>query len=271
MFNDLRHFRAAARASSFRQAARSLLITQPALTQAIQRLEAHTGHALFERRRTGVQLTAAGARLLAQADALLDQWDALGKDLSAADQRVQGRVVLGCHASVARYTLRAFLPSLLSKYPELDVRLVHDLSRVITDGVNAGPIDVGIVVNPFAFPDLVIRPLLKDEVAFWATRDATPGVLVCDPNLVQTQSLLRLTKKRFTRVIESSNLEVILALGEAGAGTVILPSRVVGKSRLRRINVTTPFIDRVCLVYRPAFGKSHLGRTVIEAIRTITE
>ena len=274
--HDLRYFRVAATSPSFRQAARALLITQPALTHAVQRLEAHVGRALFERRRTGVKLTLAGVRLLAQVDPLLGQWDALGQGLTDADQRLEGRVTLGCHSSIAQYTLPIVLPRLLERHPALDVRLVHDLSRNITDGVNSGAVDLGIVANPFAFPDLVIVQLLEDEVTFWARPKATAGVLLCDPNLGQTQWLLRkLAVKKpspFRRVIESSNLEVIRSLAEAGAGTAILPTRVatLGTRSLRKVGrLAAPYVDRVCLVYRPGFTRTVLGRTVIDAVRAL--
>src|SRR5262245_34298774 len=99
--HDLRYFRAAATAPSLRQAARSLLVTQPALTHAVRRLETHVGRPLFERRRTGVRLTPAGTQLLAQVEPLITAWDGLGQGLAEAERRVQGRLVLGCHPSVA--------------------------------------------------------------------------------------------------------------------------------------------------------------------------
>ncbi len=275
-FHDLRYFRTAATSPSLRQAARALLVTQPALTHAVQRLEAHVGHALFERRRTGVRLTLAGVRLLAQVEPLLGQWEALGQGLTEADQRLEGRVTIGCHPSIAQYALTAVVPSLLARYPGLDVRLVHDLSRNITDGVNGGAIDLGIVANPFPFPDLVIVRLYDDEVTFWARPRATAGVLLCDPNLVQTQWLLRkIALKKpppYRRTIESSNLDVIRSLAEAGAGTAILPTRVaaLARRRLRKVGrLAAPYVDHICLVHRPGFARSFLGRTLVDAMRAL--
>jgi LysR family transcriptional regulator, cell division regulator len=270
--HDLRCFRAAATSTSLRQAARALLITQPALTHIIKRLEEQVGHTLFERRRTGVMLTPAGVRLLTQVDPLITAWENLGKDLTDADEQLAGRLSIGCHPAVAPYTVAKFLPQLLRRYPRLDVRLVHGLSRQITEYVNAGVIDLGIVVNPFGFPDLFIRPLLDDEVTFFAAKGCVPGVLICEPSLGQTQTLLRkiATKKPhpFPRIVESPSLDVCRSMAEAGLGTAILPARVAAQSRrkLERLDhYGPPFKDRICLVHRPLFHKTVLGRTIISA------
>src|SRR5690606_30327455 len=112
---------------------------------------------------------------------------------------------------------------LLAKHKDLEFKLVHDLSRRVTEEVVSFKLDVGIVVNPFPHPDLVIKELFKDEVVFCRAKKKTPindlesddCVLIMEPDLVQTQDLIsRAGRKKvlFRRTVTSSNLEVIKKL-----------------------------------------------------------
>jgi DNA-binding transcriptional LysR family regulator len=170
---------------------------------------------------------------------------------------------VGCHPSVALYSLPGFLPKLLTTHPKIDVTLRHDLSRKIAEGVISAAIDVGIVVNPVRHPDLVITKLCDDEVTFWRGPGRSPlsdlrsgqAVLLCDPELAQAQWLLRQLKKAKlhpARIVASGSLEVIASLTASGAGVGLLPARVAAaaSSQLKRVEGSPVFHDEICLLYR---------------------
>src|SRR2546425_886255 len=70
-FNRLRSFAAVAEAGHLTRAAEKLHLSQPALSAQIKALEDELDLTLFERTSTGMALTAAGKRLLAEADKIL--------------------------------------------------------------------------------------------------------------------------------------------------------------------------------------------------------
>jgi DNA-binding transcriptional LysR family regulator len=81
-------FREVARCGSFAAAADALWLTPSAVSQQMAALEREVGAKLFERTHRGVRLTAAGTRLLAHADALLDRLAQAEADLETdAGQR----------------------------------------------------------------------------------------------------------------------------------------------------------------------------------------
>ena len=193
---------------------------------------------------------------------------------------VQGSYTIGCHPSVAIYTLPSILPQLLEKHPGLELKLVHDLSRRIAEQVIRMEIDVGIVVNPVRHPDLVIRKLYDDDVGLWVgpgkhkIQDPRSGhaVLICDPDLLQTQTLLKQLKANeisFSRTLASSNLEVITQLTAAGCGIGVLPDRVAmtaSKRGLRRVARGPAFHDEVCVLYRTENRNVRAILTLAEAV-----
>jgi DNA-binding transcriptional LysR family regulator len=262
--SDLVYFVEAATAQNLSRAAERLGMSQPSLTLAIQRLELSVGVPLLIRSKKGVSLTQAGKQLLSQTRVLLQNWESVKEKTLSSHKEIQGFYSLGCHPSVALYSLPKLLPDLMDQFPRLEIKLVHDLSRRITESVVSMELDMGIVVNPTKHPDLVIKKLCKDEVALWVGPDkrksgdptSGEGVLICDPDLLQAQDLMRKMKKspiKYRRVITSSSLEVIAHLVASGAGMGILPGRVATRdpsAKLVQLEGSPMFEDDICLAYR---------------------
>ena len=253
---DLTYFIEVANTLNVSRAAERLAISQPSLSLAIKRLEKSVGAPLLARSKRGVTLTQAGKQLLNHARHLLQTWEGVRTQALASVNEIQGSYAIGCHPSVALNLLGDFLPQLLQDHPQLDITLRHDLSRKVAEEVVSHKADIGIVVNPVAHPDLVIHQLCQDEVTLWhAPKNANKSVLICDPDLLQSQSLLKKLKKagmEFTRMVTSGNLEVIADLTAHGAGIGILPAKVAVRTRqkLSRVPRAPVFYDEHCLIFR---------------------
>lgn len=79
----LRVFASVAALGSFTSAAKALGVSQPAVSQNIAELEKFAGTRLLRRGRGGIELTAAGRRLLAQAEVILRECSKLENDFRA--------------------------------------------------------------------------------------------------------------------------------------------------------------------------------------------
>jgi DNA-binding transcriptional LysR family regulator len=240
------------------KAAQRMGVTQPTLSQSLKKLENTVGEQLVIRSKSGTELTVAGKQFLKQARQLLDLWEDLKTSTKSSTKEVKGNVKIGCHPSVGLYTLDRFVPKLLTEHPELEITLFHDLSRKVFNKVINYEIELGIVINPTPHPDVVLTKLLEDEVKIWKPRSLkTPAVLLCHPELIQTQDILRQIKKtdiKFQRIVTTSSLEILTTLTLAGAGYGILPSRVVSifdfNNQLRAVEGTPVFKDKLYLSYR---------------------
>jgi len=270
---DLEYFLEVAATGNISRAAQRLGLRQPSLSHALQRLEQATGALLLTRSRSGVRLTKAGERVAARARELLADWENVRAEALAEATEIRGRFVLGCHVSVALYALPAFLPDFLRKYPQVEIKLVHDLSRRITEEIVAFRADLGIVVNPVRHPDLVIKELCRDEVVLWQAKGADTSTLICDVDLHQTQAVLKKWEtgggSPFARVVPTSSLEVAADLASRGAGVGLLPSRVADRvsAKLRRVSHSPVFEDQICLAYRADSERTPGARALIRAIR----
>ena len=240
--SEIQYFLEVAETLNISRAAERLGISQPTLSISVQRLEQSLGTPLLLRGKTGVRLTKTGARFAVHAKNLVEQWERLRAESISEETEVKGRISVGCHISVALYSLPSFVSELMTTHPELELIFQHDLSRKITERVVSFECDFGIVVNPYSHPDLRIVQLALDEVTFWRAQGIfADDVLICEPELIQTQTLMAKMKKlapangyEFRRTLRSSSLEVVAGLAAAGAGIAILPTRVAEMQRDRR-------------------------------------
>jgi LysR family transcriptional regulator, cell division regulator len=268
--NDLKYFMEVAKTGNITRASERLGVTQPTLTLALQRLEQQMGIKLLDRSRQGSYLTRQGSELMAKAQILLEMWERELRSIAHGAELLSGKYVLGAHTSVARYALKLFLSHALKEYPQLELSLMHDLSRKITEKIISRECDLGLVINPVPHPDLVIVPLLNDRVTLFKHPTYNGDVLILDPELKQTQALLKSVRKvfEFRRELHSSSLEVIAELCANKCGAALLPARVAALTKGPMEVAGAPvFRDELSLVYRMERKKEKGFQLLVKTIK----
>ena len=269
---ELEYFSEIAATLNLSRAAERLGVGQPTLSLSLKKLEDQVRAQLFIRRHRGLVLTEAGSRLLKETESLKSAWNAVIQAAQNSQSEIQGRFSLGCHPSVALYSLDPFLKTLYASEPKIEIKLVHGLSRAMTEKLISGELDFAIVVNPVRHPDLVLSKLAVDEICFWKSSRALEDVLIYNPALLQSQDLLKKLKTRaFTRAIESDNLEVICSLTRSGAGVGVLPTRLVEAlaPSLTRINELPRYKDEIYFAYRADKPKTAAAKLLISQLRAL--
>jgi DNA-binding transcriptional LysR family regulator len=253
------------------KAAIRLGVSQPTLTLSLQKLEEKLGTKLFHRTKQGVIPTEEGTLVYRKAHALLESWDEVQKGIYRSTSEIVGRFKIGCHPSVGAYVLPKFLDRLNTQAPGIEVDLVHDVSRKITEGVVSYTIDIGFVVNPMRHPDLVLKKLGDDRVLFWKRRGSgpLPKRILADVNLIQMQNILGKTHaKEFKgwKLISTPSLELIRTLTLNGQGIGILPERVAkadGVDLVPYDSSLPTYEDKIFLAYRKDALSNKAGRELI--------
>jgi len=131
---ELTYFFEVSNTLNLSQAAKNLGISQPALSRAIQNLEASLGTTVLIRHSKGVKLTPAGNKVLLQIKPLLQTWQNTKLQALASHHQMQGQIKLGCHSTVGLF-IHGFIAELLEKYPALEIELRHAPSDIITQAV----------------------------------------------------------------------------------------------------------------------------------------
>ncbi len=168
----LRVLREVAQAGSFSAAADALGYTQSAISRQVATLEATAGRRLFDRARTGVTLTPAGARLLTTAVRVLDELDDARRELAGDDETASRPVRLGAFPTA----LAGLVPRALSSLPgHLRVTVREATTPGLTRAIRAGTLDLAVIAQqpPFRPPDAESPPL---ELTTITERELVIGV-----------------------------------------------------------------------------------------------
>jgi DNA-binding transcriptional LysR family regulator len=100
--HEIRYFLAASQALNFHRAAELVHVTQPALTRAIQKLEAELGGALFHRERNGVQLTEFGSLMRGRLEEVVQRSEDARQTARSFLQLEAAPLTLGVMCTIAR-------------------------------------------------------------------------------------------------------------------------------------------------------------------------
>lgn len=144
----LRYFVAVADTGSLTRAAETLGIAQPALSQALARMEELLGVKLFTRSRRGAELTVAGHAILDDARFSLARIDAASEHARLIGQGIAGRLTIGFVATASLQLLPEALYAHRKKTPNVKfvLREMTDLDQVAA--LETGVIDVGMLYTP---------------------------------------------------------------------------------------------------------------------------
>jgi len=141
---QLRAFLAIVRCGSLGLAAESLHITQPALSRIVRRLEDQLEVQLFERRTTGMELTAFGQALLPHATVLSEEAAVALEQINSLRGLGHGTLRVGAVGSIAVTILPAVLERMLSQWPKLHIQITEAVEDALEVALTHNTVDVAI-------------------------------------------------------------------------------------------------------------------------------
>jgi DNA-binding transcriptional LysR family regulator len=156
---------------SFSLAADELHITQPAASQQVRSLERELKTTLLDRSRRTVVPTDSGQVLYRYGREILDLHERACTEILDLGELVAGKVVVGASTGPGEHVLPAMLTEFKRLYPGVRVALHVDDTHEVMERVLSREFEIGVVGAPTHRPDLVVEPLVHDEI-----------VLVCNPS-----------------------------------------------------------------------------------------
>lgn len=161
--HEIRYFLAMVRELNFTRAAAACNVSQPALTRAIQKLEAEFGGALFLRRPGRIEPTRLARELLPRLEAIEQGLSAVREQASAIIERQASSLRLGVMCTVGPTHLVDLLSRVQDAVPDVEVSLVDATAGRIVDLLVADEIDVGLTAWPEYPPTISVQPLLTER------------------------------------------------------------------------------------------------------------
>ena len=146
----LRYFLAVAREESISGAADSLHLTQPTLSRQLMDLEAELGRKLLIRGSRKVTLTEEGVLLRKRAEEILDLMEKTRSELCETDEAdITGDIYIGGGETDAMRLIARTAKELQAAYPRIRYHLYSGNGEDVSERLDKGLLDLGILVEPF--------------------------------------------------------------------------------------------------------------------------
>ncbi|WHZ11115.1 MAG: Transcriptional regulator ligR, LysR family [Burkholderiaceae bacterium] len=229
---------------SFTRAAAVLGVAQPALSRQVRLLEVELRQNLLKRNGRGAAPTEAGRLLLEHGRGILHQVERAREELGRLRGALTGRVALGLPPSVAKVLTVPLTRAARARLPAATLSINEGLSAAMREALVTGRLDVALLYNAVASPDIEITPLLEEDL-FLVERRTTarsraapirlrelakiPLVIPTRPNAMRmlVESELARLGCQAQVALEIDGVAAILDLVADGAGCAVLPMNAV--------------------------------------------
>src|SRR5919109_5397973 len=268
---QVRYFLAVARTLNFTRAAEECHVSQPAVTRAVQQLEAELGGQLFRREHSLTHLTEFGRLMLPALSQCFD--GALRAKALAQSYHTHGHapLPLAMSRTIPMELISPHVHALSVAFPRVEVKIFRGAAQEITDKLKKGEADVAVAGRLSAdWERLDTRPLFTERFTLVAHADhelaRKNSVEVADLSIAAERLLSRSHCPMTVQLIavlrehgitdvpshEVASVSDLIDLLKANLGVAILPTSTELPDQLRAINVDGLELSRPVELYTVA-------------------
>lgn len=258
--NLARTFLMVAETGSFIEAAEKLNITQSTVSARIKGLEELLGRPLFERSKSGAELTAAGEQFRKHALALVRVWQRAQLEVSLSNQH-RDHLAVGATLGLWQGFLLKWVARQRADSPDIAVSAISAPSSMLSQRLIEGTLDLAVMYRPVQPPGHVVEHLFDEEFVLVTSTKPTARRAASDyifvdwgPDFQQDHAAAypELVNPGLHLDLGSISVDYLLA-NEASA---YFPSRIVkhhvARGRLRQPKRARRFVYPVYMVYPEA-------------------
>ncbi|GAP94156.1 LysR family transcriptional regulator [Leptolyngbya sp. NIES-2104] len=290
---QLRIFLAVAEHLHFTRAAETLYITQPAVSAAIQTIEAEYSVKLFHRIGRRIEITNAGQLLQIEAQKILDQVAFTERQLRELNNLQRGELKIGSSLTIGNYWLPDRISRFKQQYPGIYVHCILGNAEEIGEGTSLGRFDLGLVTGEVkqSFQEHLLQESVGQErlkIVVGQTHPWFGQSTIDTAQLATSQWVMRESGSGAQQMFEQalhrwqvesplsialvlSTSEMVKAVVEQGVGAAALPELMIQKElkleTLWAVQVVDPEGNKLDIV-QPILKLKHQKRfqtQVIEA------
>ena len=288
--NQLEVLVTVARERSFSRAAEVLNRTQPAISQAIRRLESEIGEKLFDRSSKDGTLTFAGEVLLGHAKQMLNLRQHAQQAISEMRDLQHGKVTISANEHTVFYLLPV-IEEFRKQHPLIKIEVQRGVASRIPKQITAREVELGVI--SFVPNDDSLRSVsvMSDELVLVVSPDhyladrtevsikdlGTETFVAHNAPSPYRQKVIETFEKHKTRLniaIELPSLEAIKRLVARGVGVALVP-RLTARAEitsgiLKELTVKEMKLERkLNIVYRRNSELSHAAMAFLKVAKGI--
>lgn len=240
---------------SITRAAEQLFISQPSLSQALQRIESMYGAEFFHRGKNSLQLSEKGMIYLTAAEKIEKLYQMMEKEIRDSKTKRHGHIRLGTTAIQGG----VLVPELLSKYntcfPNVELDLIEASASQLEKLIHDGSVDIAIMHRPFLSPDISYTSVYQESLLMavssddpdWQEASVTEDVPMVTAEIIAKKKFILPNREQRVRQIADSIFELAginpvtvfetcstltsMAMAGKGVGAAVVPRYLVNLYR----------------------------------------
>ncbi|NLY49172.1 MAG: LysR family transcriptional regulator [Clostridiales bacterium] len=279
-------FNCVAETGSISKAAKTLYISQPAVSKLIANLEESFGMAFFTRSSRGVRLTDEGQVLYQYTKEAFDIIRQGEERVMRMKELGVGHLRIGVSATLCKYVLLPYLNRFLKEYPHVKITIESQSTLHTLKQLENNTLDIGLVAKPAHDKIFEFIPLYEIEDIFVATRDyldnlrlreeeedifAAANVMLLDEENISRMYIEKYFDENNIRpqhVLEVSSMDLLIEFAKTGLGVGCVIKEFVSdelaSGQLVRIPLKKPVNKReIGFCYNKA---THLSDSMVKFI-----
>jgi DNA-binding transcriptional LysR family regulator len=218
-FDQLKTFLEVAKLGNFSRAAEKVLRSQPAVSAQIRQLEQEYGQKLFDRSAKRVRLTPAGEVVRDYIQQMLALRNSSLHAVSDRNGTPAGTLSIGANEGTFLYVLPEVFAKYHRKFPKVRISVYRSFTHKVTEKVEEGAVDLGVVTLPVKSPSLEVTPVFRDRILLmvgrgsplFSRKSTTLEEFAQQPIIVpKTGSIRRLIEKHLRPYREDLNITMEL-------------------------------------------------------------
>jgi LysR family hydrogen peroxide-inducible transcriptional activator len=246
--HQLRYLVAVAQTGNFSRAAEQCHVSQPSLSQQIQKLEEELGGRLFDRTKRQARLTPQGEALMRRAVRVLEEVDAARREAQEASDLIRGKITIGILPTIAPFLLPAAMAEFTKKFPGVEIEVQEDTTAHLLKLLHGCEIDFALASQPLPAGNWEVRELFVEDLwlalprghALARKKIVRSEDLKCERLIVMKEGhclgdqVLNFCARRDVRPkisFRSAQLDTIQSLVSAGLGLSLVPAMAMTPGR----------------------------------------
>ncbi len=244
-------FYTVANCKNISKAAKTLYISQPAISKSIQKLEDSLNCKLFCRSSRGVILTDEGKMLYEHVREAFDSLSVGEEKLKQSLELGVGHLTIGVSTTLCKYILLPYLKEFIRQNPHINISIKCQSTNETLQLLEDNQIDIGLVGKSKRSNNIIFHPITDIEDVFVASNDYIKNLNskgIHNKDILSSSVLMLLDKKNITRqyieeyldkneittaeYIDVSNMDLLIDFAKIGLGIACVIKRFVSEELL---------------------------------------
>lgn len=273
----------------FGKAAEACGVSQPTLSMMIQKLEEELSIDIFDRKKSPIEPTPIGKKIISQAKVINFNIRQLKEISDAVRDSVRGELKMAVIPTLAPYIIPDFFTGVRKRLPTLKLTIAETRTSEILERLNNAELELAIISTPVNEPGILELPLFYERFIAYISPSNSQlysqkeiGVEQLDPSemwLLQEGHCFRNQminichqNRESMQVYEAGSIETLIRVVDKNGGYTLIPELHLDsltpqqKRNIRFFKGEEPRRE-ISFVFREDFVKERLINELVEAIK----